>query len=389
MLHQEEWGAVCDHGWDKRDAEVVCRQLGCGTALPALEGADFGAGPPRIWLDNVNCQGTETALTKCRASPWGDSSCSHGKHASVVCSGGFHSGTSSGSGCTSNFPHPSQEQDASFTPLAAGSSTPKPFEKFLHEVGMKCCGFRGDATTQHRLRAKTQGPSSSREGAGCSEHLPACLQARLFPASPRSGWWMAQVTAPGGSRCFTMRNGGRCAMIAGTSWMPRWCAGSWTAGRWYRLRDGLTSARDRDPSGWTTCTARGPRQPSLNAEPRAGVSMDASMEKMPAWCAQVTTACHGAGSTVENLTRVLLHWGLTLHSPMGARTCDAATVCSQPGDPLLWSQPLVVHPGGRGQLCADIKVREKQTPCPFAWLSLKIWSPARFWLMLFITNPGS
>ncbi|XP_009474645.1 PREDICTED: deleted in malignant brain tumors 1 protein-like [Nipponia nippon] len=87
VLHQEEWGAVCDRGWDKQDAEVVCRQLGCGTALPALEGVDFGAGPPRIWLDNVNCQGTEPALTKCQASPWGESSCSHGKHASVVCSG--------------------------------------------------------------------------------------------------------------------------------------------------------------------------------------------------------------------------------------------------------------------------------------------------------------
>ncbi|XP_009955617.1 PREDICTED: deleted in malignant brain tumors 1 protein-like [Leptosomus discolor] len=86
VLHQEEWGAVCDHGWDKQDAEVVCRQLGCGMVLPALEGADFGTGPPRIWLDNVNCQGMETALTKCRASPWGESSCDHGKHASVVCS---------------------------------------------------------------------------------------------------------------------------------------------------------------------------------------------------------------------------------------------------------------------------------------------------------------
>uniref|UniRef100_A0A8C8AM08 Soluble scavenger receptor cysteine-rich domain-containing protein SSC5D n=1 Tax=Otus sunia TaxID=257818 RepID=A0A8C8AM08_9STRI len=89
VLHQEEWGAVCDHGWDKQDAEVVCRQLGCGRVLPAMEGLDFGAGPPRIWLDNVNCQGTEPALTKCQASPWGESSCGHGKHASVVCSGGF------------------------------------------------------------------------------------------------------------------------------------------------------------------------------------------------------------------------------------------------------------------------------------------------------------
>uniref|UniRef100_A0A8C0IH95 Soluble scavenger receptor cysteine-rich domain-containing protein SSC5D n=1 Tax=Bubo bubo TaxID=30461 RepID=A0A8C0IH95_BUBBB len=87
VLHQEEWGAVCDHGWDKQDAEVVCRQLGCGRVLPAMEGLEFGAGPPRIWLDNVNCQGTEPALTKCQTNPWGESSCGHGKHASVVCSG--------------------------------------------------------------------------------------------------------------------------------------------------------------------------------------------------------------------------------------------------------------------------------------------------------------
>ncbi|XP_075301986.1 scavenger receptor cysteine-rich domain-containing protein DMBT1 isoform X3 [Opisthocomus hoazin] len=87
VLHQEEWGAVCDRGWDKQDAEVVCRQLGCGMALPALDGTDFGTGPQRVWLDNVNCQGTELTLTKCQASPWGESSCSHGKHASVVCSG--------------------------------------------------------------------------------------------------------------------------------------------------------------------------------------------------------------------------------------------------------------------------------------------------------------
>ncbi|XP_054664396.1 deleted in malignant brain tumors 1 protein-like isoform X4 [Grus americana] len=87
VLHQEEWGAVCDRNWDKQDAEVVCRQLGCGMALPASEGVDFGAGSLRVWLDNVNCQGTEPTLTKCQASLWGESSCSHGKHASVVCSG--------------------------------------------------------------------------------------------------------------------------------------------------------------------------------------------------------------------------------------------------------------------------------------------------------------
>uniref|UniRef100_G3UR43 Soluble scavenger receptor cysteine-rich domain-containing protein SSC5D n=1 Tax=Meleagris gallopavo TaxID=9103 RepID=G3UR43_MELGA len=87
VFHEEMWGAVCDHGWDKKDAEVVCRQLGCGTALSASGEAHLDAGSLRVWLDNVSCEGTELSLTKCRASPWGKSSCSRGKHASVVCSG--------------------------------------------------------------------------------------------------------------------------------------------------------------------------------------------------------------------------------------------------------------------------------------------------------------
>ncbi|XP_052561063.1 deleted in malignant brain tumors 1 protein-like isoform X7 [Tympanuchus pallidicinctus] len=87
VFHEEMWGAVCDHGWDKKDAEVVCRQLGCGTALSASGEAHLDAGSLRVWLDNVSCDGTETSLTKCRASPWGKSSCSRGKHARVVCSG--------------------------------------------------------------------------------------------------------------------------------------------------------------------------------------------------------------------------------------------------------------------------------------------------------------
>ncbi|NWQ84662.1 C163B protein, partial [Columbina picui] len=44
-------------------------------------------GLSRVWLDNVNCQGTEAALTECPASPWGESGCVHGKRATAVCSG--------------------------------------------------------------------------------------------------------------------------------------------------------------------------------------------------------------------------------------------------------------------------------------------------------------
>ncbi|NXY76529.1 DMBT1 protein, partial [Glareola pratincola] len=87
VLHNHMWGTVCDDGWDLVDAAVVCRQLGCGTALSATSGARFGRGHDPIWLDEVNCTGTEDNLFNCRASKWGDNNCFHGEDAGVICSG--------------------------------------------------------------------------------------------------------------------------------------------------------------------------------------------------------------------------------------------------------------------------------------------------------------
>ncbi|NXG41687.1 DMBT1 protein, partial [Psilopogon haemacephalus] len=86
IFHEEKWGTICDDSWDLPDAEVVCRQLGCGRALSAPGSAHFGPGAEHIWLDEVNCTGGESALSECQAQGWGQHDCKHGEAAGVVCS---------------------------------------------------------------------------------------------------------------------------------------------------------------------------------------------------------------------------------------------------------------------------------------------------------------
>lgn len=87
VLHDGQWGTVCDDEWDIRDAQVVCRAMDCGTAQTAKSGAFFGQGHGDIWLDDVNCVGNETSLLHCQHPTLGENNCGHGEDASVVCSG--------------------------------------------------------------------------------------------------------------------------------------------------------------------------------------------------------------------------------------------------------------------------------------------------------------
>ena len=87
IYHENTWGIICDDFFDKREAEVACRQLGYDHAEDhhiKLEGRRG----QQIWLDNLDCNGRESRLSECRTLLWGANNCNAQLEAAgVTCSG--------------------------------------------------------------------------------------------------------------------------------------------------------------------------------------------------------------------------------------------------------------------------------------------------------------
>ena len=88
VYHNGVWGTVCDDEWDLNDAQAICNELGFGKAVAATHNAFYGQGSGQIWLDDVNCVGTESMIESCSHGGWGSHNCDHRHDAGIKCTSG-------------------------------------------------------------------------------------------------------------------------------------------------------------------------------------------------------------------------------------------------------------------------------------------------------------
>lgn len=79
------WGTVSDIGWNVLGGDVICKQMGCGSALSVNGESAFGKGSGMAWMYDTACTGTEISLKSCLSGY--EKKYSHNNDAGVVCRG--------------------------------------------------------------------------------------------------------------------------------------------------------------------------------------------------------------------------------------------------------------------------------------------------------------
>ncbi|XP_067915950.1 T-cell differentiation antigen CD6-like isoform X2 [Heterodontus francisci] len=169
------WGTVCDDSWDLRAAAVVCGQLGCGTAISAVNASGFGQGQGHIYLDEVSCNGTEAYLWHCPSDPWLQHDCGHKEDAGVVCSGHREIRLTGGPDpCSGRVSVRDQGTWGSLCDTVWGLSLAHGVCQYLG------CGNASRLDKTYRLTGDHFWGDMCQEGT--SEKIPACLQPLPLPA---------------------------------------------------------------------------------------------------------------------------------------------------------------------------------------------------------------
>ncbi|KAL6460167.1 hypothetical protein MHYP_G00319260 [Metynnis hypsauchen] len=256
VLHGETWSTVCDAEFDQQDAEVVCRELGCGLPVEVLGAAAFGRGKGQVWPEQLQCRGNESQIHFCPTSSSLKHNCSHENDVSLVCADVRLINGSRCSGrvevlnggtwstvCDARF----DQQDAEVVCRELGCGLPvevlgaAAFGRGEGQVWSEELQCRGNESQIHFC------PTSSSFKHSCSHDSDVGLvcAVQFLESSAQESGWLVILTVLGEWRCFMERPGPQCVMLALTSRMQRLCVESWAVGFLWRCWEQLLLAEGR------------------------------------------------------------------------------------------------------------------------------------------------
>ena len=85
-FYYNQWGYVCDHGWNIEASNAACRSLGYRRALNFSTGQRDPNGNDFFTLDDVACIGGEVSLLECSVNY--QENCGSDNHVYLTCEGG-------------------------------------------------------------------------------------------------------------------------------------------------------------------------------------------------------------------------------------------------------------------------------------------------------------
>ncbi|XP_063189435.1 scavenger receptor cysteine-rich type 1 protein M130-like isoform X2 [Chroicocephalus ridibundus] len=197
------WATICQENWDLLDATVVCRQLGCGTALAAPGSARFGPGTGPLWPEAGGCAGTEASLWDCPALA--RRGCRRGGGAGAECSEHLSLRLVGGSGLCSG--HLEVRYNGTWGRVCAKGTSPATATAVCWQLG---CGSGG-----RLVAAPARAPAPAwLAWVSCKEGTRSLWRC---PSAP----WRLQACSPGGDAHVTCDGD-----IEGTSGMTTLSPGS-------------------------------------------------------------------------------------------------------------------------------------------------------------------
>lgn len=86
IRHEGKWGTICDDSTNvTRVGKIACLEVGYNDCVFPDMGGSGQIGPGKTWLDEMDCNATDTKLTDCHHHPWGKHNCNKDENIVIKC----------------------------------------------------------------------------------------------------------------------------------------------------------------------------------------------------------------------------------------------------------------------------------------------------------------